>query len=941
MILAEEYVKVPGKMYKVKIECVSTRRLTTMEWLIVNCVNQFRGYNDMKNKTLKYIFEEIFQLTTSEILVRPCIDSLINEQVIKLDVDIYTGYSNLQISQIKLTDKGRRMAQDGLFPGDSKELPIDIYYNPLTETIAQYMGYPEDTSDVIDFGVLDDYQTDFPKEKIVQALHRGLVGKGKFVASKLRIENIECLVSSDWDDYTKLEVNADLNGNITTKPEIKEDGVKNHISDLLFTREITPLKMELLVWKKDTQNLKILGSGRKLKDSFLNVSRNGECIAVSEKIYALYKRNTSIFKKKTIFVWGTEKFVIENEKDNLLIKIPIPFEIPGCVAINEKNESVSFCKMECNYEGKIIIAPIAGMDERIKIGERDLARWLEKVIDGEVAKDVRYLALYSLKYLQKRNEIAQKIIRKCLTEADGTQTITILEQIKNTCKLLGTEMLKLDDCGLLLWEKFDKLNAKDIVDRMSKIMELDCIESGSKTQKFILDKVLSRVDKPRNYNELFALFQSIGIRTHEDALLYDDIIERVYSKELIADTFKIILEDKYTRLPEFFELDRIFNSYVQSIKNLEFLVTGLSMFDKNDDSKIAESIEKCSDLASVRSNVAELLELNTTFLNKGINLQKELKQIDSHKANNFFHNVDFINRKITFLMYMELQTSFLENNQNNNIGDLTETKNRKLYVMDTCALIHHPDILLYFNEDEYVRIPTKVIDELGKIKDMRSKKYDANLSRTAAKMLADIERKYLLLFNKDKKMRLIIENTDLDLLPVDLDKNVPDNQILSVALKYKEWNPIIISDDGCFRLTSMAQNIIAQTSEEFIEEHSIYKKNLNNWMEKFVKAGGSFDVHEENQEAFSTRVQAAHSDLDELPIKELKKYFKADLIDQVISYLQWNGIKTIGEFRNLTPSKIESFRAKGSQMILRNTLIRIFNKVDTMLNVNSENTAEK
>lgn len=67
------------------------------------------------------------------------------------------------------------------------------------------------------------------------------------------------------------------------------------------------------------------------------------------------------------------------------------------------------------------------------------------------------------------------------------------------------------------------------------------------------------------------------------------------------------------------------------------------------------------------------------------------------------------------------------------VSDAQSKKNngKKIYIVDTCALMHHPDLFLYFEDEEYVRIPTKVIDELGKIKDKRNKKYGAELSETA------------------------------------------------------------------------------------------------------------------------------------------------------------------------------------------------------------------
>ena len=54
MILSENQLKIPGKMYKVRVKCVSTRRLTTIEWLILSCTQKFNKSNSMSGKTLKY-----------------------------------------------------------------------------------------------------------------------------------------------------------------------------------------------------------------------------------------------------------------------------------------------------------------------------------------------------------------------------------------------------------------------------------------------------------------------------------------------------------------------------------------------------------------------------------------------------------------------------------------------------------------------------------------------------------------------------------------------------------------------------------------------------------------------------------------------------------------------------------------------------------------------
>lgn len=955
MIVSEDYIKVPGKMYKVKVQCVSTRRLTTMEWLIVNCAAKFKGNSQTATKTLKYVFEEVFQLTSSEILIKPCIESLMKEQAIQLDVGPVFDYSNLMFSQIRLTEKGRRMAEDGLFPGDPKELPLDIYYNPLSEKMNQFVGGRESVKGAIEFGTESDYDTEFPEEKITEALHKGLVGRGKFVASKLRIEAIECLASQDWEDFIKISVDVDSQGHVTTNPVIKEDSVKSLVTKLFFTKEFSANKISQLVWAEATQPRTLRGSGKKMKEAFLDVSRNGSVIGIDGEIYSLYKQTTSAFKQKTLFMWNSNELGVEKGNESTFIMLPFEYKVAGCAALNEKNESISFCKNRYDYDGTEIIVPMAFEDKQIKIGGHDLLDWIEEIIQANYAGDLRYLALYTLGFWAHSIEKAEKLLKIHWNSASGEQIIDDLRVIAKMCQSLGTEMIKLDDFGEVLWSNYESLETGDVLKKMSDIAQLNCFSTGSETQKYILKRIISRTETPKNYNELFVLLQSVGIRSHADALVYDDLISGLYTKELIVDTLRVILEDKYTKLPELFELDSLFNEYVQAIKELEFLVSGLKMFAESDAEEIEKAVENCADVALIQSYAAELQGKNAELLKHGVNVYTELRSLDEEKAGNFFANLDIIKDKVIRMMKVETEAIATKVRRE---GASVGNEKQRMYIIDTCALMHHPELLLYFSDEEFVRIPTKVIDELGKIKDMRSSKYSPELSRTATRLAYDIERKYLKLFNFTNKMRLMIENAELDLLPEELDKNVPDNQILSVALKYSEWDTIIISDDGVFRLTSLAQNIKAITGEEFIKEHEVYKKSLERWVEKFAKAGGTLNLQSNvvlakpqmavQAELVQSNSTAAVISLEEsnfadpvvdvLPIRELKKYLSAELTEQAFALLQNNGIKNIGQFKAMSPKDAEGLKAKGKQTILRNNIIRAINKFSTMIsNANEPN----
>lgn len=944
MILSEEYIKIPGKQYKVKVQCVSTRRLTTMEWLIVNCAEKFHNSARTSQKSLKYVFEEIFQLTSSEILIKPCIESLMHDQVIVLDAGPNFDYSSLLFSQIRLTKKGRRMVQDGLFPGAMKELPLDIYYNPLTETMNQFVGGNEKKDSAIDFGTESDYSTEFPEEKIIEALHKGLVGRGKFVASRLRIEAIECMTSAGWDTTIKLEIASDSECNLTTKPEIMEENVKHRITSLFFTKEITPDKMSQLVWIHEAQSAKVFGSGKKLKEYLLSVCRNGNILGIHNDIYQLYKRTTTAFKQKTIFLWRAKEFAIRKENDSVFIEIPFDFSVNGCVAINEKNESISFGKNTYTYDGRKIIAPIAFEDLRIHVGEKTIAQWLDQEIKNAYNENIVYIALYMTNIFQDGEKQASELLKKYWSDSTIDDVIRDIKLLSTKCIELGSTMPCLDDYGKGFWKKCEDLETDVILERMGEIMRYNCISAGSETQKYIMNQILERVSAPKSYNDLIPILISIGIRNHRDALLYDEIIEKLYTRELICDTLHVIMQNKFSKIPEMFELDVLFNTYVQAIKELEFLISGLKMFEKNNLEEIESAVENCADIALIQSYASEILAKHGELLNRGINVYSEMKNLDADKADVYFENLDVIKQKVQMMMNRETQSMKSRFQKMNTTA--TSVVAQRMYIVDTCALMHHPDILLSFKTEDFVRIPTKVIDELGKIKDMRSSKYSPDLSRQAARIISDIEQKYLKLFNVENKMRLMIENADLDILPADLDKRVPDNQILSVALKYKEWDTVIISDDGALRLTASAQNLKTMTSEEFLIDHEIYKRSLNRWIEKFEKAGGVF--HKETAIAVTTSVgdvqgqgvstvaadsrdtsgkqNFADASADSLPVRELKKILGQDLTEPACSLLQNNGIRTIGQFKQLTQQMAQGLKAKGKQTVLRNNIVRAVNK---------------
>lgn len=129
---------------------------------------------------------------------------------------------------------------------------------------------------------------------------------------------------------------------------------------------------------------------------------------------------------------------------------------------------------------------------------------------------------------------------------------------------------------------------------------------------------------------------------------------------------------------------------------------------------------------------------------------------------------------------------------------------KNYYIIDTNVFVNFPDILSKIDKKYPVIISAKVTDELDKMKI----KLDEQGKRNAEKALR--------LLNNENTHEVIYEFADVSLLPDDFDKRSPDNMILSVALKYKSENPIMLTSDNGLQLKSKIAGITTISLKNFL-----------------------------------------------------------------------------------------------------------------------------
>ena len=133
------------------------------------------------------------------------------------------------------------------------------------------------------------------------------------------------------------------------------------------------------------------------------------------------------------------------------------------------------------------------------------------------------------------------------------------------------------------------------------------------------------------------------------------------------------------------------------------------------------------------------------------------------------------------------------------------TTKENIYIIDTNVFVNYPDIMNRIDKKYPVILSAKVTDELDKMKI----KLDEQGKKNAEKALR--------ILNTEKEHKIIYEFADTSLLPEDFDKRSPDNMILSVALKYKSENPIMLTSDNGLQLKSKILGIATISLKSFLK----------------------------------------------------------------------------------------------------------------------------
>tara|TARA_R110002096_G_scaffold153872_1_gene317860 strand:- start:2222 stop:3388 length:1167 start_codon:yes stop_codon:yes gene_type:complete len=135
-------------------------------------------------------------------------------------------------------------------------------------------------------------------------------------------------------------------------------------------------------------------------------------------------------------------------------------------------------------------------------------------------------------------------------------------------------------------------------------------------------------------------------------------------------------------------------------------------------------------------------------------------------------------------------------------------KNKEnLYIIDTNVFIDYPDIISKINKKYPVILSAKVLDELDNLKSKLDNEGKINVQKALKSINRNID-------NRDLRMEI----SDTSLLSNDFSKRSPDNLILTVALKFKSENPILLTSDNGLQIKAKGMKITTITLKEFLRQ---------------------------------------------------------------------------------------------------------------------------
>jgi len=834
MKLTDVTLSFPILSYSMKITHFSARVSTAIEWVILEAINKIEQNpnTDYARYSVDLFFSQIFLIGMegdSNLLIKPCLFNLMDRNALYTNVDLSddTDLRNFPINALKLTESGREMQKKGLLPGEDSDVQYSVLYNLTSRQVQSFKeknnlaSQPsgiviyEDTENLINVPLpvtkIKDYLLEIQK-------HQQTAPGWLQVDTEIKnivLDNLpdENPVSVFWDNKTySLNCYKDMKISISNLQDdfifhyILNDIGKKDLRNLLTVSEIPCIDI-----KDVDSELNRLLSIVDTRTALVKLIDNDKIFFINNELIDF--DFDSILKDKSgkiCVVFGSTDFLIENAK-NLVIRLPkTAKKIQANALYGNKTESIYVGKFNLNssVSSKDIYLCYSPKNQNEDIS--GIIRFVLNIPLSEINFDLIYLFLV----INESNVFLEKLNSVLDGKKNYKEKIALIDHVYKTIGRLSLRLdIKKADLYLehIKWHLWSDNEVDEIIQIINEIKNNDNFKGDFNLTEAALTKIFTNWKHCSDITILWDILGKCKIdRNIIGWLKNSPTVKKLFSDEILNQILDLYKNENfvsitiYTKFEEILidlkrnleEFNRILKPHVIPLDLSQESIKNVILRGRFDLSKLNELVKKHNELID--------------GMNKYLKERKQLIQdtaiisMDSLSRNKYFIKAEN-NIKVVADTVMEF---FNE----------SALKYDKIYVVDTCALMNTPELIdRFIHNKAALIIPKSIIEELNRNKDFY---HDEEKSSKAQKAISRLNK-----HEQTKAPWLIIEESHPELLPPEYpmsvkdkarEKEVTDNLILSVILKYKARKAVLITDDKNLQLKASSENIAYQSSNSFL-----------------------------------------------------------------------------------------------------------------------------
>lgn len=828
MNFTDVFLSLPFVKYTTEVIHFAPRKSAQIEWLILEVLKKLQNnanseYNDY---SVEFLFSHIFKIPDSDNLIKPCLFDLISMGAIENHKELSdeTKLINYAMHDLSITEIGSEMQQKGLLPGEDLSQIVNFYFDVSRKIIQIDNGKKNFGIAPIGIQIGDDLenllQTPMPEIEMKNYLY-DLKNQQKMSPDWLKPETeIKSIELSSTDKEPKLywnnrKISLQLKNNMQLIVQNYDEGTKvvnqviQYLSNLVGN-EINLQNVKEINVPDIEKFASSITSYSDIKNVFTSRIRNSNLFYYNEELVSITENELlEILDKRICLIISQSDFSIRKE-NGIIIKIPsnkISISKDCVFGTNKDSEYLGLFTLNgINYSEKM---PLYFSVFNLK---ENLDNLINQVLS--LYLNVKNIDLIYLLAANNRREDFLKELNKILnTKSSLKEKFSIIDQVDKQISSYG---MNIDRDNLYLSQIRINSDTAPVDNAISLLNEIKDIYVFKKNENLFfkaITKLLDSVPQCNNYDELSELIAKLKINNSISNWLSSAAsVKKLYSDNVLLDLVK-----KYES-PDFLKLSFL-SRFEQSLYNMKrnqislekMIDKGSFPVDLSKDSFQNYLISSRIDLAPIYESLKKHNDYKRSidsFLAERINISKNtlIRSFSDlcSDVNTYFSKVqDTIN------LIFEVVTRFY---------DESALNYERIYVIDTCSIMNHPELLNKFtNNKSALILPKVVIEELNKNKDFTR---DSEKSAKAKLAIAALTK-----YQQNNSKWLLTESSHPEYLPPEypsvIDRNnqewqINDNLILSIALKYKVRNVILITDDKNLWQKAISEHINCTNTNKFL-----------------------------------------------------------------------------------------------------------------------------